>query len=412
MSERVFRRLDEAIDRQISPLDMRRYEARLRELLYWDERDPCDASILPLVISHERHTAYERASACLCSAALEAFVGRRDPALFTGDSLQQLVQGFPLRQDVISGNARFDFLERGDDIRLVEMNFVGVGTVGHSLQATRALIDLVPELAERYRLLHPTHAFREQLLRQGIGTIALLTKDNDREFYGSWLDRVIIAEGVRPVEMIIVPRAEWPEFTSDGSALMFRGRKIDAIYPRELTWQDSMRAEADWCRFFLSSGAFCYDHWSLVLVEDKDLRFLERIDPAAGAYLPRTIDLEALSPGADTSGMVLKRKHEHGGEGVWMSPVDLPQDHRGDYILQERIAMNQTHVKSLMGFEGVVSYDVAAHVNYDYDLRSRRLLSCQVSGYLSRYAPRGDIVNISKGGGLIPVLVEKGVEQP
>ena len=66
MSERVFRRLDEAIDRQISPLDMRRYEARLRELLYWDERDPCDASILPLVISHERHTAYERASACLC----------------------------------------------------------------------------------------------------------------------------------------------------------------------------------------------------------------------------------------------------------------------------------------------------------------------------------------------------------
>jgi hypothetical protein len=58
-----------------------------------------------------------------------------------------------------------------------------------------------------------------------------------------------------------------------------------------------------------------------------------------------------------------------------------------------------------------VSYDVAAHVNYDYDLRSRRLLSCRVSGYLSRYAPRGDIVNISKGGGLIPVLVEKGVEQ-
>ena len=91
-------------------------------------------------LGRERHAAYERAAECLCSAALEAFVGRRDPTLFTGDSLQQLVQGFPLRQDVISGNARFDFLERGDDIRLVEMNFVGVGTVGHSLQATRALI--------------------------------------------------------------------------------------------------------------------------------------------------------------------------------------------------------------------------------------------------------------------------------
>lgn len=410
MSERVFRRLDESLDRRISAVDMRRYEERLRELLYWDERDPCDASILPLVISHERHSAYERAAASLCGAALEAFVERRDPALFAGDSFQQLVQGFPLRQDVISGNARFDFLEEGDDIRLVEMNFVGVGTVGHSLQATRALIDLVPELDEHYRLLHPTDAFREQLLRHGIRTIALLTKDNDREWYGSWLDRLIIAEGVKPVEMIIVPRAEWPEFISDGSSLTFRGRKIDAIYPRELTWQDSMRAEADWCRFFLSSGAFCFDHWSLVLVEDKDLRFLTRIDPATEAYLPRTIDLEALPPGADTSRMVLKRKHEHGGEGVWMSPVDLPQEHRGDYILQQRVAMNRTRVKSLMGFEGVASYDVAAHVSYDYDLRSRRLLTCGVSGYLSRYAPQGDIVNISKGGGVIPVLVERGAE--
>lgn len=407
MSERVFRRLDESLDRLIATVDVRRYTERLRELLYWDERDPCDASILPLVISHERHMAYERASACLCNAALAAFADRRDPSLFAGDPLQRLVQGFPLRQDVISGNARFDFLERGDDIRLVEMNFVGVGTVGHSLQATRALIDVVPELAVRHRLLHPTDAFREQLVRRGITTIAMLTKDNDRDWYGAWLDRVIIAEGVAPVEMIIVPRAEWPEFTSDGSTLVFRGRKIDAIYPRELTWQDSIFAGADWCRFFLSSGAFCYDHWSLVLVEDKDLRFLARIDPAADAYLPRTIDLEALPRGADTSGMVLKRKHEHGGEGVWMSPVELPQERMGDYILQERIAMNQIRVKSLMGFEGVVSYDVAAHVNFDYDLRNRRLLSCKVSGYLSRYAPQGDIVNISQGGGLIPVLVER-----
>lgn len=410
MTERVFRLLDESIEGPISQVAMPRYEQRLRELLYWDERDPCDASILPLVITRERHAAYERAAACLCDAALGAFLERRDATRFAGDPLQSLVQGFPLRQDVVSGNARFDFLERGDDIRLVEMNFVGVGTVGHSLQATRALLDLCPELGERYRLLHPTDAFREQLLRRGIGTIALLTKDNDREWYGSWLDRVIIAEGVRPVEMLIVPRAEWPEFASDGSTLTFRGRTIDAIYPRELTWQDSIREGADWCRFFLSSGAFCFDHWSLVLVEDKDLRFLARVDPAADAYLPRTIDLESLPHGADTAGMVLKRKHEHGGEGVWMSPAELPAERREEYILQERIAMNQTRVRSLMGFEGVVSYDVAAHVSYDYDLRSRRLLTCRVGGYLSRYAPRGDIVNISKGGGVIPVLVEREAE--
>lgn len=407
MPDRMFRRLEKALEGPIAAVGMPRYLERLRELLYWDEREPCDASILPLVITRERHAAYERAAACLCSAALGAFAERRDASRFAGDSLQSLVQGFPLEQDVVSGNARFDFLEQGDDIRLVEMNFVGVGTVGQSLQATRALFDLVPELGKRYRLLHPTDAFREQLLRKGFGTVALLTKDNDREWYGSWLDRVIIAEGVRPVEMLIVPRAEWPEFTSDGTTLTFRGRTIDAIYPRELTWQNSIREGADWCRFFLSSGAYCFDHWSLVLVEDKDLRFLAQVDPSADAYLPRTFDLESLPPGTDTAGMVLKRKHEHGGEGVWMSPAELPTENRGDYILQERIVMNQTRVQTLMGFAGVVSYDVAAHVSYDYDLRSRRLLSCRVGGYLSRYAPQGDIVNISKGGGVIPVLVER-----
>lgn len=407
MSERSFRQLDDSIERRLRGVDMGRFEQRLRELLYWDERDPCDVSILPLVISRERHAAYERAAECLCNAALQAFAVRRDADRFAGDALQRPVQGFPLRQDVISGNARFDFVEQGDDIRLVEMNFVGVGTVGHSLQATRGLIDIVPELAERYRLLHPTDAFREQLLRHGITSIALVTKDTDRDFYGSWLDRVIIAEGVKPVEMIIVPRAEWGDFTTDGTTLSFRGRKIDAIYPRDLTWNESIRDGADQCRFFLSSGAFCYDHWSLVLVEDKDLRFLTDFDPAVDAYLPRTIDLEALPAGADTSGLVLKRKHLHGGDGVWMAPFELPRENRDDYILQERIALNSTRVKSLMGFEGVVSYDVAAHVSYDYDLPNRRLLSCKVSGYLSRYAPQGDIVNISKGGGVIPVLVER-----
>jgi hypothetical protein len=407
MSKRVFRELDQGLMNRLSAVDMRSYEQRLRELLYWDERDPCDVSILPLVISREQHAAYGRAAECLCGAALEAFAERRDADRFSGDPLQKPLQGFSLRQNVISGNARFDFVEQGDDIRLLEMNFVGVGTVGHSLQATRALFDIVPELAERYRLLHPTHAFREQLLRQGIGTIALLTKDTDRDFYGSWLDRVIIAEGVRPVEMIIVPRAEWKDFTSDGTSLSFRGRKIEAIYPRDLTWNESIRDGAELIQFFLSSGAFCYDHWSLVLVEDKDLRFLAEISPAADAYLPRTIDLAALPPGADTSGLVLKKKHLHGGDGVWMSPAELPQENRDDYILQERVALNQTRVKTLMGCEGVVSYDVAAHVSYDYDLSSRRFLSCEVSGYLSRYAMQGDIVNISKGGGVIPVLVEK-----
>jgi hypothetical protein len=29
-----------------------------------------------------------------------------------------------------------------------------------------------------------------------------------------------------------------------------------------------------------------------------------------------------------------------------------------------------------------------------------------VSGYLARFAPAGDVVNLSQGGGVIPVLLE------
>lgn len=407
MHERMLRNLADDVKAEVEAVPMERFRAHLERLLFFDERDPNDVSILPLVMPWSRHLAYQRAAETICRAALHGFADRLDPARFHGDDLQRLVQTFPLQQDVISGNARFDFLEQGNDMRLVEMNFVGVGTVGHSLQATLALLEAVPALKDRYVCLHPTSAFREQLLRGGHGTVALLTKDNDRDYYASWLDRVIIAEGVKPVRMIIVPRHQWPEFSASGGTLSFRGMHIDAVYPREMTWRKSIEAGADWCRFFLSSGAFCLDHWSLVLAEEKDLRFLVPHDRAVEQYLPRTWSLDEIGPDVDPTGLVLKRKHDHGGEGVWVAPTELPSVNRDDYVLQERIPMDRIRVRSLLGFEGVVSYDIAAHISFDYNLRTRSLLACNVSGYLSRYAPHGDVVNISQGGGVIPVLVER-----
>jgi len=56
---------------------------------------------------------------------------------------------------------------------------------------------------------------------------------------------------------------------------------------------------------------------------------------------------------------------------------------------------------------GTVTHDLATHVSYEYDLDRRELVHCEVSGYLARYAPTGDVVNLSQGGGVIPVLVEE-----
>jgi hypothetical protein len=104
--------------------------------------------------------------------------------------------------------------------------------------------------------------------------------------------------------------------------------------------------------------------------------------------------------------IVLKRRHDHGGEGVVVGPAALPLTEQEDWLVQERVRMDRLAVRTLAGFEGTVSHDLALHVCYDYDLLRRELVHCEVSGYLARFARSGDVVNISQGGGVIPVLVE------
>jgi hypothetical protein len=406
MDERAIRVLDDRLRAVVDGLDPARYLRKLTDLLYYDDREPYDASIIPLVITADRHAAYQRAAQRICAAALADVADRRARGGPAADAFERLLLDLPLRHDVVSGNARFDFLEEGDRLRLVEMNFVGVGTTGHSHQPAVALLECLPTLREHYTCLHPVDAFREQLVRHDVRTLALITKDNDREFYGSWLDRLIIVDRLRPVNTLIVPRADWPAFRSDGRSLCLHGTRIDAVYPRELTWRRSIEEGRAWCRFFADSGARCLDHWSLILAEDKNLPFLLAHDPGVAEYLPRSWTPGEHPPEVSLADCVIKRRHEHAGDGVEIAPERLPEDD-GLTIVQERVRTNRTFVRSVFGFEGVVTYDVAAHVSFDYDLRARRLLSCVVSGYLSRYAPAGDIVNISRGGGVLPVLLER-----
>jgi len=403
---RVVRRRDPQAAGLLATLDRDAFLRRLTHLLYHDDREPCDVSLVPLVLTAREHARYERAVRPLCQAALDAFCERRGAG--TGaDAFENKLLGLPIGDRVLCGNARFDFLEEGDEIRLVEINFVGVGTTGHSHQPAVALLECLPALKARFRHLHPVNAFREQLIRHGIRTVALLTKDDDRSWYGSWLDRRIIARGLRPVRTFIVPRREWPCFRSDGTRLFFHRTPIDAIYPRELTWRESIEEGIEWIRFFLESGARCLDHWGLVLVEDKDLRFLADRTPEAAGLIPPTWSLAEHRPEIDLADCVLKRRHVHAGAGVEVAPAALPAHDDGSCVVQRRIRTNRTHVRSLFGFEGLAAYDVAAHVTWDYDPVARRLLACTIGGYLSRYAPVGDVVNISRGGGVLPVLVER-----
>ena len=390
----------------VSTLDREAFRAALVERMFCAADDVRDVALAPLVISPAEHAQFGVAARRICAAALAAFASRRDPSRFAGDSFQQLVQALPVRQGVIAGNARFDFLPTAAGPRLVELNFVGVGTTARPHQVGRALLDCVPELAGAYRVLLPTDAFTRQLGRLGCRTLALLTKDNDREYVTPWLDRLLIQRQLAPVEVLIVPRQEWGGFTADGQRLAFHGRTIDAIYPRELTWRTSIEAGIDRCRFFLESGAICLDHWGLVLVEDKDLGLLLEEDRSLADLVPRTWPLGEQPATIPATELVLKRRHDHGGEGVVVGPAELPEPDGDEWLVQERLRAPRIPVTTLQGFAGTVTHDIATHVCYEYDLRRGELLHCEVSGYLARFAPAGDVVNLSQGGGVIPVLVE------
>jgi hypothetical protein len=400
------RPLPSDVQQSLTRLDPDEFRGRLVEAMFCEAHDMRDVSLVPLVIDQDEHARYEEIARRVCAAALSAFAKRRHPDRFPGDSFQRLIQGLPVGQRLVAGNARFDFLPTAAGPRLVELNFVGVGTTARPHQTATALLDCLPELRSAYHALLPTAAFARQLTALGCRSLALLTKDNDREYGTPWLDRLLIQRQVDSAEVIIVPRREWDGFTTDGSELRFRGQRIDAIYPRELTWRTSIEAGIDHCRFFLESGAVCLDHWGLILVEDKDLRFLLDHDPALANCMPRTWSLGEEPVDLPLENIVLKRRHDHGGEGVVVGPELLPSTDRESWLIQERVRMDRLALRSLLGFEGVVAHDIATHASFTYDLEQLQLVSFCVSGYLARYAPVGDVVNISQGGGVIPVLVK------
>ncbi|MFM7135546.1 MAG: hypothetical protein ACKO1M_00550 [Planctomycetota bacterium] len=390
----------------VAALDRETFRTALVEQMFCAADDLRDVALAPLVISRGEHARFGSAAKRICAAALAAFAHRRDPSRFAGDSFQQLVQRLPVHQNIIAGNARFDFLPTEAGPRLVELNFVGVGTTARPHQTAQALLDCLPELRRSHHVLLPTDAFTRQLGRLGCRSLALLTKDNDREYVTPWLDRLLIQRQLAPVEVLIIPRREWDGFTSDGRSLRFRGRPIDAIYPRELTWRTSIEEGVDQCRFFLESGTTCLDHWGLVLVEDKNLDLLLEQDPSLADLVPRTWTLGEQPAGIPATELVLKRRHDHGGEGVVVGPETLPAPAGAEWLVQERLRGPRLPVTTLLGFAGTVTHDIATHVSYEYDLRRGELVHCEVSGYLARFAPAGDVVNLSQGGGVIPVLVE------
>jgi hypothetical protein len=140
-----------------------------------------------------------------------------------------------------------------------------------------------------------------------------------------------------------------------------------------------------------------------MLLEDKDLRFLSKYNSKLKEVIPEIYDVSELKLD-DYSDYVLKLKDTHCGKGVIISPKDI--ENKENAILEERIYANLYPVYTIEGNNGKAPYDTGVYISYHYDMR-KGLEKFEVSGYLTRFSLKSDIVNLSRGGGLIPVLIEK-----
>lgn len=368
----------------------------------WDPEDSVDISILPRLLPKAHFQEVESACQLLTVAAMGLFSRYLDdPATIPEMRLNQFLQTLPLKQRVVSGNARYDFLKEGDVLRLTELNFVGVGCSGYSSNLHSSLMELYPELHSFARVLNPVLSTKARLQEQGARHVLILTAANDTGMSG--LDkravRGIFASEEPALEAHIVPEDQYSQIQFRDGAILYDGVPMDAVYPRHMYLLDSLLHNEPFVRQLVASDVFLFDHFKLMFLEDKDLRFLSDVEPRVTPYLARTTDVR---PVPNPQDYVIKVRDAHAGEGVSLAQHDSKQQNA---IMQERIHINRFPVHTLRGGTGHATFETSFYVSYRYNLDTRTLEHCGVSGCLTR-ASYGELITGQRII-LIPVLIER-----
>ena len=191
---------------------------------------------------------------------------------------------------------------------------------------------------------------------------------------------------------------------------MYNGKEFDSIYPRSLSgsrgMNDELIKQEDIVIKIMKSKSFVFDSWSTILVEDKDLRFIAEQNKDLQKYLPEILDTaDFYKSERNISDYVLKIRDLDSGRGVLMSPDSVVEDKNS--ILEEKINANKYPVATNYGNIGEAIYDTGVHVAYNFNRRTKDFDSFNVGGILSRFSLQGEIVNMCRGGGMIPTFIEK-----
>ena len=403
-------RIEESLDSRLKFFKfddrLKEFEEKLRENKVLVEEDPEDFSILPRIISKaEDQRIQEMCRVILESAfsALQKYL--RNPSVAPTLFHSEYLLSQPFHQNVLSGNARFDFLKQNDLYKLIEMNFVNVGAIIESTESAALWLQVFPEFRRMFSYKSPAIHARSRLQEQDVRNVLLLTRDDYSAQFSDFSERTYLKRMLHPLETTILPEREYSRVMFD-EKVRLDDITIDAIYPKHLDGtngkEDALFKREAFCRSLLSSDVFVFDHFVTMLLENKDLRFLG--NGAVTPYLPKIFDPSELEHVRDYSGLVLKEKDIHMGKGITIAPTSINVPNT---IVQERICANSFPVLALDGNSGKGVFDTGVYVSYRYDINRGSLDICEVAGYLTRFSLTSEIVNISRGGGVIPTLVER-----
>lgn len=379
----------------------------------YDRRDPepCDVSLVPRVVT----AAAAAALAPVCRRIVQASIDRvldlhagREPAAGVPLAwVAGLVSRLPAE---FIGNVRLDFLLDRGQPRLLEGGWVNLSAVDYAPQAALALLDSVPELADRFHVERPALRMRQRLTERGTRRVAILV--NERHTVYAANDFALIRGLWAPIESVIVAEPDFPAIRGGDGCILVGDLPCDLVYLRTLDGPTAFSGphaatNRRTLETLLASGVAFHDHPLLLLAEDKELGWLVARDPALADVVLRSAP-PAVVPRSEAERWVLKLRDRHSGEGVFLEPAEMaPHWTSPDAVLQERIRPDPFPVTTVHGHRGDAVADLAVHVSYRYDLGRRELVSAEIAGYFSRFSLTGGKVNLCTGGGIVPVLSER-----
>ena len=403
-------------DRRIEELDGRiaailprfeptinRYRRLLQERGIYSEIEPTEFSIIPRVITEEEQGRMGSMCREITETAFRMLSDyMEDPSAVPRSPMNDFIRSLPRSQRVFTGVARYDLLKEGSEYKLIEANFTNAAAIRQLTESPALILELFPELKASLARMAPYSFIRRRLQEQGIRNVLILGKnrlEGDLEYLKATLSPV---HGAIALEH----ESDYTRVSFDPRPC-FGGERFDAVYPRYLSGVDgkgdALLSYRDLVERILTSGALVLDSWLTILLEDKDLRCLSRKNPRLEGYIPGSYDAAQMKGLSDYSDYVLKIRDLHGGKGVVVAPASVDIQ---DAVLQKRVYTNKYPVMTTYGNRGNATYDTGVHVSYVYDSVGRRLLAFDLAGFISRFSLAGDVVNISQGGGIIPVLVE------